>query len=165
MPGEIAQPGASTRWLTTFLNVPLNEIIGCTVGEIAEIEEFAGRSLPLAYRQWLLEAGKRIGSGSVSDHFQRSHLLYPDMFEVRDIAEEVVLECQADVSLLDRAFPFFNWEVYRLCLLDLSQSLEDPPVLGLNEHTGNANLWYRSFSQFIGWEIFVLADALAIRNE
>ena len=160
--GYIVQPGATTRWLSTFLHVPLAEIEGCTAQEVAEIEAAAGQPLPPAYRQWLVEAGRRIGPTEIYSHFQRAWMLYPEVLEVREIVEEVIAD-QGDQSLLSRAIPFYNWEVYRICLLDMAHPYEDPPILMLDEQTGLAHPCSGSFSQFIGWEIFQLADATAMR--
>src|SRR5688572_26898697 len=118
---NIAQPGTLTRWLDTFLHVPSDKLVGCSETEISAIESAAGLPLPPSYRQMMREAGKSIGSGRIKDHFDRSFLTYPGVLEVREVA----LEIAADPSVLAQAFPFYNWEVYDLCLLDLSQERED----------------------------------------
>lgn len=162
MPGSIAQPGATTRWLTTFLHVPLPEIEGCTPEEVAEIEAAAGQPLPLAYRQWLVEAGRKVGPPRIQSQFQRAFMLYPEVLEVREIVAEIIAETGGDRSLLDRAIPFFNWDIYHICLLDMSPPREDPPILRFDDHTGRARLSLGSFSQFISWQIFQLADGIAM---
>jgi len=119
MPGAIYQPGAPTRWLTAFLHVPTQDVLGCSEAEIAEVEASAGRPLPLAYRRWLQEAGRGVRSGVGVDHFSRSWLIYPRALEVRRMAVEA-LEGWGDPSLLERTFPFYNWEFWCTYLLDLS---------------------------------------------
>jgi hypothetical protein len=159
VPGYIAQPGAPTRWLTTFIHVPEQEIIGCTEKEVAEIEAEAGRPLPLSYKQWLREAGRGIGNGGVADHFRRSYLMYPDVLKVREMAKEA-LRGWGDESLLGRAFPFYNWEFWCTYLLDLSELWEDPPVLQLDADSQRVDRLFPSFSCFMAYEIFKLADGL-----
>ena len=163
MPGKIYQPSAPTRWLTTFLHVTEQDVMGCSAAEIAEVEAAAGRPLPLAYRQWLREAGRGIRSGVAADHFQRSHMAYPRLLELRAVALEA-LQGWGNASLLQTAFPFYNWEFWCTYLLDLSQPWDDPPVLMLDADGRRIDRRFGSFSEFMMIEIFQLADALEMRR-
>lgn len=162
MPGQILQPGTATRWLIHFLRVPPEDIIGCTPEEIAVIEEAASHRLPLAYKQWMVEAGRTSGSNIAADHFRRAKVLFPKVLEVRETLTGVLDESGAPRSLLETVIPFYDWEVYRLLVLDVSRPSENPPVLAVDESTGHPWLIYPSFSQFLIHEIFCLADGIAM---
>jgi hypothetical protein len=162
---DITQPGSATRWLTHFLRIDRDDVVGCTEAEVDEVQAACVRPLPAGYKQWLREAGRRVGPPHVNSHFRRSYLLYPMMFELREDVIGFMEDSQASDALLETAFPFFFWEGYRLCLLDLSVPNDDPPILQLDERTGRPFQVLPSLSSFIGWEIFVLADALAFRSD
>lgn len=58
-----------------------NEVQGCTEAEVYEIERRLGRSLPLAYRHFLLAIGRRAGS------FMRgSEMFYNQVSELDEAA-------------------------------------------------------------------------------
>jgi hypothetical protein len=159
--GKVAVPGTLTRWLTDYLGVRADELVGCTDEEIGKVESFAGPALPAAYKQMLREIGKGLGRGGVHHEFDRADMLYPDVLGVREIAAGVIQHAGGDLTLLDRAFPFYNWEVYRICLLDLAQANDDPPVLLLSEVTGQARRASETFSEFLATKIRDLAEIRA----
>jgi hypothetical protein len=162
---DITQPGSVTRWLTHFLRIDRDDVVGCTEAEVDEVQAACARPLPAGYKQWLREAGRRVGPPRVNNHFNRSCMLYPSMFELREAVIDFMEDSQASDALLATAFPFFDWEGYRYCLLDLSVRNDDPPVLQLDEDTGRPFQVFPSLSRFIGWEIFVLADCFALRSD
>lgn len=86
------------------------------------------------------------------------------MLKISEHVIEFMEDVQRSDDLLSIAFPFYSWEGYRICLLDLSGSCEDPPVLQLDEATGLPFQVFPSLSQFIGWDIFVLADVITPRT-
>jgi hypothetical protein len=160
--GHLATPGTFTRWVGTHLRVPPGEVVGCTEAEIADVDAAAGRPLPAAYRQFLQEGGKVVGSGWVADHFSRSSLVYPRVLNVRDVALEMLddlKEAAGDPTIVQRAFPFYNWEGYLIRLLDLTGG-DDPPVLLIDEETGEARVEFDTFSAFMRSEVGPLADVI-----
>jgi hypothetical protein len=161
--GRLADEGTITRWLGHFLGVEASEIRGCTEAELVQIERLSPKPLPLAYKQFLREAGIAVGHAEVASHFSRACLLYPQVLAVKPIAVE--LAGTEHSELFSRIFPFYNWEVYRLCALDLKEDNEDPPVLIIDEQTGSERRLFNTFSQFIGWEILMLADAITLKQE
>ena len=161
---DITQPGSVTRWLVNFLHIDRDAIVGCTETEVDEVEATCGRPLPLGYKQWLREAGRQVGPPRIDDHFRRAYRLYPDVIEVRNHIVDFMEDVRKSDELLSTAFPFYSWEGYRICLLDLSGSYEDPPVLQLDEAPGLPLQAFHSLSRFIGWDIFVLADVITPRT-
>lgn len=158
-PADFSRPGTITQWLQLYLDIPSDQIVGCSEAEVAEVERVAGRPLPAAYTQMLREMGRQVGTDD--NTFRRSWMLYPHVLEVRDIAADVIRGENADASVLEWAFPFFNWEGYNIRLLDLSEQVPDPPILGLSEVTGCTYRQYEKFSQFLALRIM---SAIGVRK-
>jgi hypothetical protein len=107
----------------------------------------------------MFEAGR--SSGGVFGPYDDMH--YPDVLDIREIAREVIrcagARCDAaDLSLLDRAFPYYNHEVYDIRLIDLTTGEDDPPILQLSEVTGLAKPVAGSLSMDVGYYLFCMAD-------
>lgn len=112
----------------------------------------------------MIEVGRTSGSNLAADHFRRAKVLFPKVLEVRETLTGVLDESDAPRSLLETVIPFYDWEGYRLLVLDVSQPSEDPPVLAVDESTGQPWLLYPSFSRFLIHEIFCLADSIAMNE-
>jgi hypothetical protein len=166
-PADFSRPGTVTQLLQTYLELQSHEIVGCSEAEVEEVERVAGRPLPASYKQMLREMGRQVGPELHDDTFWRADMLYPQVIEIRELAADVIRHANADVAVLDHSFPFYNWEVYDIRLLDLSEPLDDPPVLELSEITGRTRRQYERFSQFLALQIMsaVGARKLRLHNE
>jgi hypothetical protein len=120
-----------------------DQIRGCMEDEVLEIEEKFGVELPRSYRDFLLVMGKGAGSLFVGTDF-----FYPRLLEVREGADELLLETKSSFQIPDNSFVFSLHQGYVFDEYFLLTS-DDPPVFLFMELDTNATLLVESFTEFL----------------
>jgi hypothetical protein len=121
----------------------------CSQEEVQALEQFIGRPLPLAYREFLLLMGKGM------DEFLRgSEIFYPTMYELQQDAVELLKEDDFPEQLPRDAFVFFMHEGYQFNFFHTSEG-DDPPVYRFYEgkDPNSFRLIYPHFTSFLVREL------------
>lgn len=96
---------------------------GCSMEEVESLEKQYGIRLPLAYREFLLIMG--YGAGAL---FRGTDAFYRRLSELREGAEELLAEDNADFKMPADCFVFAMHQGYQFWFFYLSEAVEDPPV-------------------------------------
>lgn len=78
-----------------------NNIIGCNIEEILELERKFKINLPLAYKEILLKMGKKAGI-----LFNDGNFFYKDLFSLKDDAQELLIFDNSSFVLPENIFVF-----------------------------------------------------------
>ncbi len=122
---KVINQAEENGWDETLSFSHPNQIKGCTPQEIAELEQQLKLELPLAYKEFLLYAGKGLGS------FENgSRIFYDDdvgLIELQQIAREFLAEDDFPQKLPDDAYVFWMHQGYMFCFFRTSEG-DNPPV-------------------------------------
>lgn len=136
------------KYLNEVLTILKKHSVGllpCSELEIQKLEEYIGRELPQAYKEYLGTMGKYSGIVNVG-----TNCFYDDLFEIKQDAIELLLENKIDVKLPDDSFVFYMHQGYQFLFFKLDEG-ENPPVYGYNE--GSAVPYFEtccdSFSNYL----------------
>ena len=123
----------------------------CTPQEVAELEREIGLKLPLAYKEFLLWAGKGLGV------FEEGSTFYydQDLIELQQTAREFLIEDNFPKELPDDAFVFWMHQGYMFCFFRMSEG-DNPLVHNYSEGRNEGQIFYNkenSFTDFWRGEI------------
>lgn len=109
------------RLISSELATP-ESILGCSDAELGQIAVNAGRELPIAYRQFMTEFGKKAG------RFLRDvEIFYPAVLSLRPVAGEIVQDYEEfQIELPSSAFVFAMRQKEQFMFFDGNS--DDPPV-------------------------------------
>lgn len=119
------------------------EIRGCSVQEVADLEASVGLVLPARYREFLLLAGKGAGEFYVGTDF-----FVPQILGLNDDAAELLAENNESFALPDDAFVFLMHQGYQFNYFRAGEG-DDPPVYYYHEARGAPVQTMPSFSAFL----------------
>lgn len=130
--------------------------VGCTDEEIDSIESSFSLRLPRAYRDFLLEMGRNAG-----DFLAGMDYRFPQLFELRTWAEELLRESGSGYDLPQNALVFFSDPGGAFLFFHCDEN-PDPPVFVFVE----TELEPRGFSErFSDWVRGAAEDQIAVRQE
>ena len=118
-------------------------IRGCTQAEIEEIESDVGRTLPLAYREFLVRMGREAGA-----FFVGTDMFYPNILGNTDAAHGLVSEDKSGLELPRDAIAFSMHQGYQFLFVRAEEG-DDPPVYYYMEQTGQFVKKADRFTQFL----------------
>jgi hypothetical protein len=120
-----------------------NTIGGCSLEEIEEVEANVGRTLPLAYREFLSKMGRGAG-----DFYVGTDLFYPSLLGITEGARELVAEDRPGLVLPDDAIVFMMHQGYQFMFIRADEG-EDPPVYYYMEQSGKFVKLAEQLTQFL----------------
>ncbi len=100
------------------------QAVGCTPEEVAELERQLRLELPLAYKEFLLYAGKGLGDFEIG-----SDIFYDevDLVELQQTAREFLIEDNAPQRFPEDAYAFWMHQGYQFCFFNTTEG-DNPPV-------------------------------------
>ena len=132
------------------LDVPdVHNLLPCTEEEVYTLEQKAHRSLPRAYKEFLLTMGKGAG-----DLLAGSDFSYRQLDRLQEVAAEMLVEDGFPLKLPEDAFVFFMHQGYQFNFFHTSAG-DDPPVYRYLEETDLETfpLIYSHFTDFLLQEL------------
>ena len=120
-----------------------NTLRGCSDTEIEEVEADVGRSLPLAYREFLAKMGRGAGKFYVG-----TDIFYPRVLGLTEAAHELVAEDEADLFLPEEAIAIIMHQGYQFMFVRADEG-DDPPVYYYMELGGEFVQKAHQLSQFL----------------
>lgn len=129
-----------------------DEVHPCTADEVAQLERRIGRSLPAAYREFLLWMGRGAARLLVGTDF-----FYDDIKKIehyRESAQELLDENGIRTPIPEDAFIFYMHQGYQFMYFRLTEG-DNPPIYYYGEGEGYSNFrtLNPSFSDFLETEI------------
>jgi hypothetical protein len=125
--------------------LPAN-LSGCTGEEISSVEQHFGCKLPLAYREFLVIAGK--GAGKL---FRGTDIFYPRVLQLQSEARELLTELNLSELLPSDAKVFCIHQGYEInYFLPVS---DDPPVYQFFEGQASVTQPWQGLSSFVSTAI------------
>ena len=134
----------------------LDVVIGCSEGEIKEIERKYEIKLPLIYRQFLGSMGKVAGDFLAGTDYQ-----FPVLLELREQAISLLDESNANLSLDKNDFVFLVHQGYQFMFFK-TRSSKDPAVFLYEENKQEFKKVYNHFSE---WLLASVKDEIALFKE
>ena len=121
------------------------QIKGCSEKEIVKLESELDIELPAKYREFLKYCGKSAGEFSIG-----TDMLYYDVFDLREVALDVLKNNRSSFKLPQTAFVFMVQQGYQFMYFDLSLKSDDPKVFCfIEEEMKKPEKAYNSFSDFL----------------
>lgn len=118
-------------------------LLGCTPGEIDEVEGAVGLPLPLVYRAWLARMGRMAGW-----FYQGTDMFYPQLLGLTNAAQRLVGEDQASLALPPDAIAFSMHQGYQFLFFRALEG-DDPAVYYYMEGEGKFEKKGDSLSEFL----------------
>ena len=129
--------------LTKKLAIP-EGIQGCTQEEVEKIEKHFKVTLPGLYKDFLLRMGHGAG-----EYLVGTDIFYKYIFDLKEGAEELLEEDNAEFKLPEHVFVFASHQGYQYMYFDLADNMDDPPVYYYLEGSGAPEKKWDSFSRFL----------------
>jgi hypothetical protein len=120
---------------------------GCTQDDFQEIENRFGVVLPLSYRKYLLQYGRK-----PEPRFVGSDCCYPELLELKDAAAELLAECGQPFQLEEKDFVFLMRQGYQFLYFTTDGVSDDPPVYHFMEGWDGPKLVAQSFTEWLTLE-------------
>lgn len=130
------------------------DLRGCTPQEIEKLERLVGKSLPRAYREFLLAIGHQAGS-----FFRGTSIFYNQVARLTDAACELLAENDLVGVLPEDAFVFYLHQGYEFGYFRLVDG-DDPPVYQYFEGAGLPKLVWPSFTDYLAYMIRAYREAI-----
>jgi hypothetical protein len=144
MPGEVRDRIAKAASILVRHGVATESTIcGCAAQEIEDVESDAGRTLPLAYREFLAKMGRGAGN-----FFVGTDLFYPCVLGITEAGHELVTEDRAKLVLPQDAIAFMMHQGYQFMFIRADDG-EDPPVYYYMEQSGEFVKKAEKLTQFL----------------
>jgi len=122
--------------------ISVERTLGCSEDEILAVERHFNCMLPLAYREFLVIAGRSAGK-----LFCGADIFYPRIFQLQSEAKELLVELGALDLLPTNAKVFCMHQGYEInYFLPVS---DDPPVFQYFEGQSEVSQPWKSFSEFL----------------
>jgi hypothetical protein len=122
--------------------ISVESTLGCSEDEILAVERHFNCILPLAYREFLVVAGKSAGK-----LFCGTDIFYPRVLQLQSEAKELLIELGAPDLLPNNAKVFCMHQGYEInYFLPVS---DDPPVFQYFEGQSEVSQPWKSFSEFL----------------
>ena len=122
-----------------------HKLLPCDEGEVCALEQKFHRSLPRAYKEFLLTMGKGAG-----DLLAGSDFSYRQLDRLQEVAAEMLAEDKFPLKLPEDAFVFFMHQGYHFNFFRTSEG-DDPPIYRYLEETDLETfpLAYSHFTDFL----------------
>lgn len=127
---------------------------GCSASEIGSIEAASKVALPPAYKEFLRTIGKNAG-----EFLTGEDVFYPDILDLRQAADELLVESRAGFALPETAFVFLMHQGYQFMFFDAAGGGDDPAIFHYVEKQAKPA---EVFSHFSEWLKAVLDDEIEI---
>lgn len=118
-------------------------LCGCDDEQIAEIEHRFNIQLPPVYKSFLLSMGQSSG-----DFLTGSDLLFPEVLELRDDAEELLNESKADFALSESDFVFCMHQGWQFMFFDCRAG-DAAPIYQYSQGDDRPSKIFDSFSLWL----------------
>ena len=120
-----------------------DELKGCSITDIDQIELKYNKKLPNAYKCFMQRAGKNCGR-----FLSGTDILFPDILQLREQALRLLKECKANISLSSEDFVFAMHQGYQFLFFKLNES-DDPPIFLYVEGNLEFEMVANSFSEWL----------------
>lgn len=118
-------------------------LIGCDDEEISKLEQFFEIKLPAAYIEFLSLMGKYSGPLNVG-----TDCFYEDLFELRELAEELLVENSIEYALSPYSFVFEMHQGYQFLFFESNQG-DNPAVFSFSEGSDlGVHLVFDTYSEY-----------------
>ncbi len=120
--------------------VERSQAAGCSLEEMAQIENDFGVTLPRSYKEFLRLLGRSSG-----DFLHGTTFNYPGVIQLREMAIELLESCGSEFSLAPSDFVFLGHQGYQFMFFDTAVS-DDPPVIYYIDQESAPKQIFESFS-------------------
>lgn len=126
-----------------------NDLMGCTHGEILQLEQQLGVKLPIAYQEFLRIMGKGAGQ-----FLRGSDCFYDHLPDLQQAAGELLAENHFPQRIPDDAFVFFMHQGYQFSFFRLSEG-DNPPTYSYCESEQDQSFvkTHERYSEFLATEV------------
>lgn len=115
---------------------------GCSLGEIRQVENAFGLTLPAFYVAFLHKMGRDTGR-----FMKGSSVRYPELLKLRKYAEELLTETSTNFKLGKKDFVFFVHQGYQFAYFQADKG-DDPEVWCFDERWDSPQKKWTSLSAF-----------------